>query len=111
MRDLNADFTLNNCSFRTVKLTKNAHPDKYKYIGYGLEFDSLSEFSFTDKSMIILRAYMSSSVHIDNKNKDILIFGEGPTQGLDDIMLKPEAIYSINFTQSNKRFTSNNAIK
>ena len=27
---------------------------------------------------------MSSSGHIDNKNKDILILGEGPTQGLDD---------------------------
>ena len=27
---------------------------------------------------------MSSSVHIDNKKKDILILGEGPTQLLDD---------------------------
>ena len=27
---------------------------------------------------------MSSSVHIHNKKKDILILGEGPTQGLDD---------------------------
>ena len=26
---------------------------------------------------------MSSSVHIDNKAKDILILGERPTQGLD----------------------------
>ena len=30
-------------------------------------------------------ADMNSSVHIDNKNKYILILGEGPTQGLDDI--------------------------
>ena len=28
---------------------------------------------------------MNSSVHIDNKNKYILILGEGTTQGLDDI--------------------------
>ena len=27
---------------------------------------------------------MSSSVHVDNKVKDILILCEGPTQGLDD---------------------------
>ena len=27
---------------------------------------------------------MSSSVHIHNKKKDILILCEGPTQGLDD---------------------------
>ena len=45
---------------------------------------------------------MSSSVHIDNKNKDILILGEGPTQRSDDTTLTAEAIYPINFTQLNK---------
>ena len=30
---------------------------------------------------------MSSSVHTDNKRKDILILGKGPTQGLDDTTL------------------------
>ena len=34
------------------------------------------------KSVIIFGADMSSSVHIDNKKKDILILGERPTQGL-----------------------------
>ena len=47
---------------------------------------------------------MSSSVPMDNKNKDILILGEGPTQGLDDTTLTAEAIYPIHFTQPNKRF-------
>ena len=32
---------------------------------------------------------MSSSAHVDNK-KDILIIGEGPTQGLDDTTLTAE---------------------
>ena len=45
---------------------------------------------------------MSSSVHIDNKNKDILILGEGPTQRSDDTTLTAEAIYPINFAQLNK---------
>ena len=45
---------------------------------------------------------MSSSVDIDNKEKYILIFGKGPTQGLDDITA--EAIYPINFMQPNRRF-------
>ena len=36
---------------------------------------------------------MNSSVHIDK-----------PTQGLDDATLTVEARYSINFTQSGKRF-------
>ena len=33
---------------------------------------------------------MSSFVHVDNKEKDILILGEGPTQGLYDTKLTAE---------------------
>ena len=47
---------------------------------------------------------MSSSVHIDNKGKEILIFGDGPTQGLDYTTLTTEAKCSINFSQSNRNF-------
>ena len=47
---------------------------------------------------------MSSSVHIDNKNKDILILGERPTQGLDDNTLVVETNQIKDFTQPNKRF-------
>ena len=47
---------------------------------------------------------MSSSVHVDNKGKDILTLGKGPTQGLDDTTLTAEAKQPINFTQSGKRF-------
>ena len=47
---------------------------------------------------------MSSFVDIDNKNKDILILGEGTLQGLDDTILTTGGKYSINFTQSRKRF-------
>ena len=46
---------------------------------------------------------MSSSVHIDNKNEDILILGVGPTQGLDDTTLTAKVKYRINFTQSGKK--------
>ena len=34
--------------------------------------------------MIIFDGDISSSVHVDNKKKGILIIGEGPTNGLDD---------------------------
>ena len=44
LRNLNTDFTLGNCLFGSVKLTKNADLDKYKYTGYGIGFDSCSEF-------------------------------------------------------------------
>ena len=45
---LNTDFTLKDCLFGSVKITKNADPDKYKYSGYGIGLYSRSEFSFTD---------------------------------------------------------------
>ena len=45
---------------------------------------------------------MSSSVDIGNKNKYMLVPGEGSTQGLDDTTLTAEAIYL--FTQQNKWF-------
>ena len=41
---LNADFTLKDCLFGAVKLTKNADPDKYSYSRYGIGFDSRSLF-------------------------------------------------------------------
>ena len=47
---------------------------------------------------------MNLSVHIDSKAKDILILGDGPIQGLGDTTLTAEAVYSINFTQSNSTF-------
>ena len=49
---------------------------------------------------------MSSSVNIDNKGKDILILGKGPTQGLDRTTFTAEGIYPINFMQS-ERFVLN----
>ena len=54
------------------------------------------------KNVVIFGVDMSSSVYIDNKNKDTLILGEGPTQGLDDT-LTAEAKYPINFTQSEQK--------
>ena len=107
-RDLNTDFTLGNCLCGSVKLTKNADLDKYNYTGYDIGFDSRSEFSFTDgsfgKNVFIFGADMSSSVHVDNKNKNILILSEGETQGLHDTTLSAEAKYPTSFTQSNRRF-------
>ena len=50
-RNLSADFTLKNCLCKTVKLTKKADPDKYKYSSNDIRFVSRSEFSFTDESM------------------------------------------------------------
>ena len=105
-RDLDTDFTLGNCLFGSVKYTKNTDPDKYKYSGYAIGFDSRSKFSLTDGSMgknvFIFGADMNSSVHIVYK-KDMLILDEGPTQRLVDTTLTAEAKCPINFTQSRKK--------
>ena len=42
---------------------------------------------------------MRSSVHINNKEKDILILRKGQTPGLDDTILTAETQYSINITK------------
>ena len=49
---------------------------------------------------------MSFSTHIDNKKKDKLVLGIGPTQGLEHT-LTPEKMYSINCIVTKKKFCLN----
>ena len=46
---------------------------------------------------------MSFSAHINNKKKDILVLGKGPTQGLEHT-LTAEKMYATNFTVIKKKF-------
>ena len=88
-------------------LAKNADIDKYRYSGYGIEFDRRSSFLFPGgefgQNIIFFREDMNSSIHIDNKGKDILILGKGPTQGLGKNSLTAEKMYPINFTLTKKK--------
>ena len=43
-------------------------------------------------------------MHIHGRNKNILVLGEGPTQGLDNAIFAAEAKYPIDLTESRKRF-------
>ena len=69
------DPTLENCLFGAVTLTKIADIDKYGYSGYGIGFDRKGSFSFSSggygQNVISFGVDMSSSIHIDNKKKDI----------------------------------------
>ena len=47
---------------------------------------------------------MSSSVHANIKNKDILILGKKETRGLDNAALTAEVECSINFLRSQRKF-------
>ena len=99
--------TLKNALFGAVMLTKNADIDKYGYSGYRTGFDRRSSFPFPGggfgQNVIIFGVDMSSSAHIDNKKKDILVLGKGPTQGLEHT-LTAEKMYPINFTVTKKKF-------
>ena len=103
-----SDPALKNCLFGAVTLTKNKDIDKYRYPGYGIGFDRRGSFSFAGgvfgQNVIIFGADINSSVHIDNKRKDILILGLGPTQGLHENSLTAEKMYSINFTVTKRNF-------
>ena len=46
---------------------------------------------------------MGLSVHANNKKTNILVLGEGIIQ-IDSIMLTVEKMYSVSFTENNKRF-------
>ena len=46
---------------------------------------------------------MSTSTHIENKKKDILVLGRGPTQGLESTLIA-EKMYSMNFTVTKEKF-------
>ena len=100
--------TLKYCLFCSATLTKNTDIDKYGYSGYGIGFDRRSSFSFSGggfgKNVLIFGIDMSSSAHIDNKKKDILVLGKGPTQGLEHILIA-EKMYTINFTVTKKKFS------
>ena len=45
----------------------------------------------------------SSSRHIDNKKKRIVVLGEGSTGELDDIIMTVETKYSVDITNSRKK--------
>ena len=101
------DPTVINSLFGAVRLTRNADIDKYGYSGYETGFNRRGSFSFPGggfgSTVIVFEVNMSSSIYVDNKRKNILTLGKGPTQGLEHI-LTTEKIYSINFTVTKNKF-------
>ena len=75
------DPTLQNCLFGSVTLNKNVDIRKGRFSFPGGGFG---------QNVIIFRADMNSSPHIDNKGKDILVLGKGPMQGLAEDSLTAE---------------------
>ena len=96
--------TLENCLFGAVSLTKHVDNDQYKYSGYGIGFDRkvIIDHGF-GRNCIILGADISSSVQANNKTKNILVLGKDFTQGSNNTTMYAVKLYSINFTENNKK--------
>ena len=92
-----------------MKLTKNADPDKYGCNGYGIGLDARSQFSLphssSGKNVSIFGIKNSSSVHVDNNEKNMSVLGQGLTKWLDDIRITAEAKNSISFAESGVKST------
>ena len=103
-----ADFTLKDCLFGTVKLTRNPDLDENSYSRHCILFDSLSHFSYPNfdcgKNVVIFRVDNSSSVDTNNKKKDILILGDGVWQGLDDTTMTAKAKHLLTFQNQEEYF-------
>ena len=88
-------------------MTKNGDIDKYKYSGYSSGFDRHGEFSFGNgrgRNCIILGTDLSSPSHDKNKKNYILVLGKNFVQGINATTVYAEKLYSINFTENNKKF-------
>ena len=62
--------------------------DKFIYSGYGLGFDSTSQFTHPQggmaRNIIIFGVDLSNSVHATNKTQNILRLGHGLTQKVNN---------------------------
>ena len=67
---LYVEFPLNDCLLGTAMITRNADPDKYKYITYVIGFNSRWQLFLPDDSMnknvVIFRVNINSSTYTDN---------------------------------------------
>ena len=101
-------FTVQNALFGSMQITKNAETSKYKYKGYRICFDEGGMFSTGNinngRNVLIFGVHESSLVHTNNKANNIFVMGDRFVQGINDMNLYAEKIYSQNFTQPNKMF-------
>ena len=71
-KDLSTEFTLGDCFFGAMNLTKNAHPDKHGCSGDGIGFDARSQFLLPHCEWVknvISGVDNSLSLHANNRKK------------------------------------------
>ena len=103
-RDPTNNVTLKNCLFGTVKLVRNGIKSKFTYNGWGIPFDWEGSWSFNNdyaRNVLIFGVDKSSSSCTDNLKNNVLVLGEGPTQGITDSTGVAERKFSIYFSTGN----------
>ena len=89
-----------------MKLTKNTDTSKYGYSGYGICFDSGSNFNSGNitngRNVIIFGVDTKNSIHSTNKTQNIYVMGKDFIQGISNTTIYTESIYKTNFTQYSK---------
>ena len=81
------NFTLKNCLFDTVKLTRDADKTKFAYNGQGIAFDGQGMQSFGNyfiRNVINFGVDNTSSSRTDNQKINFLELGEGSTDDIND---------------------------
>ena len=111
----NADYTIQNTLFGTVKITKNTNISKNKYEGYGICFDEGGEFSHMVKkgnfdhttlarNVLIFCADMNFNSHANNKANNIYVMGKDFIQGINNTTLYAEIEFHNNFKELRVEF-------
>ena len=73
---------------------------------YSVAFDGAGSWNFGNdfaRNVVIFGVDNSWSFDTDNREKNFLVLGEGPTYGITGIFGSPEKKLSINFTQRNTK--------
>ena len=86
-KTINSDFVFRDCLFGAIKIinTTNSDTDKWHYSGYGIGFDSTSNFTDADggigRNVIIFGGDLNNStIHANNKTQSVLVLGRGIIQ-------------------------------
>ena len=81
------NFPLKNCFFGTAKLVGNETKSKFIYNGQGITFDVKGSWSFDKdfaRNFAIFSIDNSLPSHPDNWKNNLLVLGEGPTDGINN---------------------------
>ena len=104
---------LKNGLFGTIKLARNAIKSKFTCNSRGITFDGEGSWSFGNDFAInvpIFWLYNTWPYHTSNQKNNFLVYGKGPTDGINDSTGESEK-NSINVSKIKPRFIFKKCIK